>query len=96
MEITNQTVQNLANLARLEFNEQEIISVKKDLQNMIAFVEQLNSINTDGVEPLLHMSDTVNVLREDEIKNSVKREDALYNAPVKDDSFFKVPTVIKK
>ena len=49
---------------------------------MISFVEKLNELNLDGVEPLLHMSDEVNVLREDEIKGSVSREEALRNAPV--------------
>ena len=96
MQVTDKTIEDLAHLARLRFNEDEKESVKKDLQNMIAFVEQLNEIDTRGVEPILHMSDTVNVLREDIVKGSVRREDALKNAPMKDDEFFKVPTVIKK
>jgi len=96
MQVTDKTIEDLAHLARLRFNEDEKESVKKDLQNMIAFVEQLNEIDTRGVAPILHMSDTVNVLREDIVKGSVSREDALKNAPMKDDEFFKVPTVIKK
>ena len=96
MQVTDKTIEDLAHLARLRFNEDEKESVKKDLQNMIAFVEQLNEIDTRGVEPILHMSDTVNVLREDIVKGSVGREEALKNAPLKDDEFFKVPTVIKK
>jgi aspartyl-tRNA(Asn)/glutamyl-tRNA(Gln) amidotransferase subunit C len=48
------------------------------------------------VEPLLHLSDEVNVLRDDEIKGSVSREEALKNAPLHDDQFIKVPKVIKK
>ncbi len=96
MQVTDKTIEDLAHLARLRFNEDEKESVKKDLQNMIAFVEQLNEIDTRGVEPILHMSDTVNVLREDIVKGSVSREEALKNAPLKDDEFFKVPTVIKK
>ena len=96
MQVTDKTIEDLAHLARLRFDEDEKESVKKDLQNMIAFVEQLNEIDTKGVEPILHMSDTVNVLREDVVKGSVSREEALKNAPLKDDEFFKVPTVIKK
>ncbi len=96
MQVTDATIENLAHLARLRFDEKEKESVKKDLQNMIAFVEQLNEIDTTGVEPLLHMSDTVNVLRDDVVKVSVSRAEALRNAPLKDEEFFKVPTVIKK
>ncbi len=96
MQVTDATIENLAHLARLRFDEKEKESVKKDLQNMIAFVEQLNEIDTTGVEPLLHMNDTVNVLRDDVVKGSVSRAEALRNAPLKDEEFFKVPTVIKK
>ena len=63
---------------------------------MISFVEKLNELNLDGVEPLLHLSDEVNVLREDEIKGSVSREEALKNAPLHNEEFIKVPKVIKK
>ena len=63
---------------------------------MIAFVEKLNELDTTGVEPMLHMSDETNVLREDEVKGSITREDALKNAPLHDEQFFKVPKVIRK
>jgi len=89
-------VEKLAHLARLKFNEEEKQEIKTDLQRMISFVEKLNELNLDGVEPLLHLSDEVNVLREDEIKGSVSREDALKNAPLHDKEFIKVPKVIKK
>ena len=62
----------------------------------LGFVEKLDELNLDGVEPLLHMSSEVNVLREDEIKGSISRSAALKNAPLHDDQFFKVPKVIKK
>jgi aspartyl-tRNA(Asn)/glutamyl-tRNA(Gln) amidotransferase subunit C len=62
----------------------------------VAFVEKLQTIDTTGVAPLLHISDVANVLREDEVKGSISREEALLNSPVKDGVFFKVPTVIKK
>jgi len=96
MEVTPQIVENLAHLARLRFNEEEKTAIQVDLQRMIAFVEQLKEVNTTGVEPLLHMSDTVNVLREDIVQGSVTRKEALLNAPLPDEFFFKVPTVIKK
>lgn len=96
MEVNDALVQNLANLARLQFNEQEKEIIKKDLQRMIQFVDKLNELNTEGVEPLLHMTDTINVLREDVVKGSISREEALKNAPDTDGVFFKVPKVIKK
>ncbi|MBC7587025.1 MAG: Asp-tRNA(Asn)/Glu-tRNA(Gln) amidotransferase subunit GatC [Chitinophagaceae bacterium] len=96
MEVTGDLVDKLAHLSRLSFNEIEKEEIKNDLQSMIAFVEKLNEIDTTGIEPLLHMGDAVNVLREDEIMGSITREDALLNAPVKDPQFFKVPKVIKR
>ncbi len=96
MEVNDAMVDKLAHLSRLEFNDSEKKEIKNDLQRMIAFVEKLNELDLDGVKPMLFMSDEVNVLREDEIKDSVSREDALKNAPVHDEQFFKVPKVIKK
>jgi aspartyl-tRNA(Asn)/glutamyl-tRNA(Gln) amidotransferase subunit C len=96
MEVNDAMVEKLAHLARLKFNDEEKQEIKTDLQRMISFVEKLNELNLDGVEPLLHLSDEVNVLREDEIKGSVSREDALRNAPLHDEEFIKVPKVIKK
>ena len=89
-------IEKLAHLARLEFNDDEKEEIKHDLQRMIAFVEKLNELNLEGVEPLLHMSDEKNVLREDEVEGSISREEALKNAPLHDEQFFKVPKVIKK
>lgn len=89
-------VEKVAHLARLKFDDSEKEAIKKDLQRMIEFADKLNELNLDGVEPLLHMSEEVNVLREDEIKGSISREDALKNAPEHDGEFFKVPKVIKK
>jgi aspartyl-tRNA(Asn)/glutamyl-tRNA(Gln) amidotransferase subunit C len=96
MEVNDELINNLAQLARLEFNDVEKDEIKDDLQKMIAFIDKLNELDTTGVEPLLHMSDNVNVLREDEVQGSISREDALKNAPVHDEQFFKVPKVIKK
>lgn len=89
-------IQNLAHLARLQFTNEEQVAIQGNLQKMIAFVEKLNELDTTGVEPLLHVGDTVNVLREDTLHGSVTREEALRNAPLQDGSFIKVPKVIKK
>jgi len=96
MEVNDQLVEKLAGLARLEFNEQEKKIIKKDLQRMIEFVDKLNELDVKGVEPLLHMSDVVNVLREDRVEGSIGREQGLRNAPDSDGTYFKVPKVIKK
>jgi aspartyl-tRNA(Asn)/glutamyl-tRNA(Gln) amidotransferase subunit C len=94
MEVNDALVDKLAHLSRLQFNTEEKVEIKKDLQNMIGFVEKLNELDLDGAEPLLFMSDEVNVLRDDEVKGSVSREEALRNAPAHDEQFFKVPKVI--
>lgn len=95
MEVNDEMVEKLAHLSRLRFNETEKAEIKNDLQRMIGFVEKLNELNLDGVPPLLHMSEEVNVLREDEVKGSISREEGLKNAPLHDEQFFKVPKVIK-
>ena len=96
MEVNDEMVEKLAHLSRLQFNETEKAEIKNDLQRMIGFVEKLNELNLDTVEPMLFMSDEINVLRDDEIKGSITREEALKNAPFHDGQFFKVPKVIKK
>ena len=95
MEVNDALVDKLAHLARLKFEAADKEEIKKDLQKMIAFVEKLNELNTPGIEPLLHMTDELNVLSEDEVKGSISREEALKNAPLHDEQFFKVPKVIK-
>ena len=96
MEVNDELITNLSRLARLQFNDEEKEEIKNDLQKMISFIEKLNELDTTGVEPLLHMSNNINVLREDEVKGTISREEALRNAPLHDDQFFKVPKVIKK
>ncbi len=96
MEITNELVDNLANLSKLSFDTEARSDIRNDLQKMVGFIEQLQTLDTNGVEPLLHMGDAVNILRQDQVEGSIKREDALLNAPLADEAFFKVPTVIKK
>jgi aspartyl-tRNA(Asn)/glutamyl-tRNA(Gln) amidotransferase subunit C len=95
MEVNDALVDKLAHLARLKFNDAEKEEIKSDLQRMIAFVEKLNELDLEGVQPLVHMSEEINVLREDEIQGSVERSEALKNAPSHDEQFFKVPKVIK-
>ena len=96
MEITPGLVKKLASLSKLEFTEEETLAYTKDLQQIIGFVEQLNEVDTEGVEPLTYIGDAVNVFREDVAVPSVSLEEALSNAPAHDGQFFKVPKVIAK
>lgn len=96
MKIDKETVEKIAHLARLEFDNESKEAMIKDMNNMLAFVDKLNEIDTSGVEPLIYMSDEVNVLREDEVKVVITQEEALKNAPKKDSDYFKVPKVIEK
>ncbi|WP_207492566.1 Asp-tRNA(Asn)/Glu-tRNA(Gln) amidotransferase subunit GatC [Aridibaculum aurantiacum] len=96
MEVTNELVDHLAHLSRLTIQPHEKEAVRTDLEKMISFIEKLQEVDTTGVEPLMFMSDEVNVLRDDEVKGSVPREVAMLNAPTTDGVFFKVPKVIKK
>ena len=96
MKITNKLIQDIAALAKLEFDERSAEQMKADLEKIIGFVDKLSEIDTEGVDPLIYLSEEVNVLREDEIKAVVSQVEALKNAPEKDSDYFKVPTVLKK
>lgn len=96
MEISVKTIQHLAHLSRLQINETQALQYQTDMQRMVSFIEQLQEVDTNGVEPLLMLSDASTALREDQIQESLSAADALKNAPYHDQEYFKVPTVIKK
>ena len=96
MEINDALIDKLSLLARLRFTGQDRDDIKNDLKKMISFVDKLNELDTSGIEPLLHISSNVNILREDLVGGMCSVEEALLNAPVKDEQFFKVPKVINK
>lgn len=96
MKVTDEMISHLSHLARLSFSDEEKIELKQDLEKMISFVEQLQEVDTSNVEPLLHITDAVNVLREDEVHQTITKQEALINAPQTDGKFFIVPKVIKK
>lgn len=91
MSVDKKTIEKIAHLARLEFNEKEVDKMSDNFNKILAWMDKLNEVNTDKVEPLIHMSEEVNVLREDEVNNSLKHEEALLNAPKKDSDYFRVP-----
>ena len=96
MKVDNKLIDDLSRLAKLKFDDKTIEEMKSDFENMLGFVDKLSEINTEGVEPLIYLSEEVNKLRADEIEEELTQEQALKNAPNKDSDYFKVPTVLKK
>lgn len=95
MSLTKDEVLKVAHLARLEFAEDEIERFRGDLNNILKFVEKLQEVDTQGVEPLFQVNhDEENKFRKDEIKESLNPEKALLNAPEKEDGMFIVPKVV--
>ena len=94
--ITEETVDKLATLSRLEFNGKEKVEIIHDLNRMLDFVSKLNELDTFGIEPLIYMNDEKNILREDEVKQTISQKSALSSAPKKDSDYFKVPKVVEK
>jgi aspartyl-tRNA(Asn)/glutamyl-tRNA(Gln) amidotransferase subunit C len=96
MNIDSTTVKQVAHLARLEFDEAGEQAMINDMNRMIGFVEKLNELDTENVQPLIYMTDEVNHLREDQIKEPLAQDVVLSNAPKKDSDYFKVPKVVEK
>ena len=96
MKVDDKLVDQLATLARLEFTGDAKESIKKDLTQMLDFVEQLNRVNLANVEPLIYITEAVNVLRNDVIEEHITHEQALSNVPLKNSDYIKVPKVLNK
>ena len=96
MSVTKKDVEYIAELARLKFKEEELESFTHQLNEILNYVDKLNELDTENVEPLSHPIENVNVFRNDELKKSITTKDALKNAPDRNDEFFKVPKVINQ
>jgi aspartyl-tRNA(Asn)/glutamyl-tRNA(Gln) amidotransferase subunit C len=96
MVIDKETVEKVANLARLELSEDEKQELIKDMSQILDFMAKLNEIDTTGVEPLVYMNDDVNTYREDVVKQTITTEEGLKNAPKHTDEYFLVAKVIEK
>jgi aspartyl-tRNA(Asn)/glutamyl-tRNA(Gln) amidotransferase subunit C len=94
MSINKATLEKIAHLARLKFDEKSEDKMLKDMNNMLSFVEKLQELDTDHVEPLQAMSFETNQFREDKVGEQLPHADGLKNAPKKDSEYFKVPKVI--
>jgi aspartyl-tRNA(Asn)/glutamyl-tRNA(Gln) amidotransferase subunit C len=94
MPVTLRDVEHIAKLARLEFTQAEKEKFTHQLNEILAYVEQLNKLDTSNVEPLSHVIELNNVFRQDAVKPGLTTEEALKNALAKTEKFFKVPKVI--
>lgn len=94
MKIDRATVDRIAELSRLEFDDAAANEIMNDMNNMLQFVDKLKEVNVEGVEPLIFMTDETDVYREDVVSNEVTQEEALKNAPKKDMYYFRVPKVV--
>lgn len=96
MEVDLCLVDKLATLAKLQFESEEKEALRADLEKILGFMEKLNELDTTGVEPLVYISDAVNVLRPDTVIQTTTRTEALQNAPQHTPEYFQVPKVITK
>ena len=97
MHVDEALIDRLSALSKLEFSAEEKIAIRNDLEKILSFMEKLNEIDTEGVEPLIYVNeDEYNVFREDVVKQVITREEALSNAPLKDSDYIKVPKFVKK
>ena len=94
MHITKSDVEKIADLAKLRLSEEEKETFRGHLEQMLVYVEKLNELNTEGVEPTYFVENLTDVMREDRTGESLTREEALKNAPAQGGGFFRVPKVI--
>ena len=94
MKVNNKLVEHLAQLSRLDFDDDSKEKMKFDFEKMLDFVAKLEEVDTDNVEPLSYMSSELNVLREDKVVQVLNQEQALKNAPVNDTDYIRIPKVI--
>lgn len=96
MNIDDTIVDKVAGLAKLEFKGEEKEAIKKDMERILTFMDLLNEIDTEGVEPLKYVTEGMLNLREDVAHSDITKKQALENAPDKDSDYFKVPKVLSK
>ena len=94
MSLTRDEVEKVALLARLKLTEEELDTYVAQLNQIVGYVEQLNELDTDDIEPMAHAMELHNVLVPDVVAPSTPREEALANAPKRDDECYRVPAVL--
>ena len=95
MKITTEQVLHVARLARLSLSEEQIETMIKNMNSILDYMDQLNEVDTTGVEPTSHTLDIYTVTRPDAAMPSLTNEEALANAPKSENAHFKVPKVIE-
>ena len=95
MSLSADDVRWVAHLARLELSPDELAVITPQLQAILAYVDQLRQVNTEGVEPLAHPLPIQNVFRSDELAPSLPVDAALANAPAREGDFYRVPAVLE-
>lgn len=95
MKITEETVQYVASLAKLSVSDEEKQKVAKELERILEYIETMNGLDTEGVEPMSHVLPVKNVFREDVVTNQDNRDELLKNAPKKKDGSFVVPKTVE-
>ena len=95
MKITMQDVEKVESLSMIHFSEEEKLQLQQDLSNIIAHVEKLNELDTEGVEPTTYILNQQNILREDIPQENMDRDTLMANAPQKDEGCFIVPKVVE-
>lgn len=95
MSVTKEEVEYIADLARLQFEEEELESLAEDMNQILDHMEQLGELDTEDVEPLEHVVDLEFRYRADETEEPLDHDDALKNAPDADSDYFRVPRVIE-
>jgi aspartyl-tRNA(Asn)/glutamyl-tRNA(Gln) amidotransferase subunit C len=96
MKITEEIIDHIAHLSRLEFEGEDKKLIIQDLERIVGMMDTLQQIPTDDVEPLIFMTDEYNALREDVAEVSLSHEEVLKNAPKKDSDYFRIPKVLDK
>lgn len=96
MKIDVEVIEKLSALSKLKFNEKETNLISEDLSKMLDFINKLKEVNTDGVEPLIHINEEINNWREDQLDEMLSQTEALENSPSKDGTYFKIPKVLDK
>lgn len=92
--ISDETIEYVGILAKLELTEQEKKDAKADMEKMLDYIDTLNELDTDGIEPMSHVFPVHNVFRDDIVLNGEGSRDTLANAPLEKDNSFKVPKTI--
>jgi aspartyl-tRNA(Asn)/glutamyl-tRNA(Gln) amidotransferase subunit C len=92
--INRQDIEKVALLGRLQLTEAELATMTAELGRIVGYVDQLAEVNTDGVEPMAHAIELVNVFRADEVTPSLPSDEALANAPHRDERGYLVPAVL--